>query len=124
MGQMDGITHQRSKVRIAQISDGLSKTYLVGEKSVDPSLNDLGGGAGDDQPMLCGDDIDTNRYTNAPPRQDVIGTEFFHVFGSAHPSTFGMALCDGSVHSLALDIDPSVHRVLGSRSDGSEAGLP
>ena len=40
-----------------------------------------------------------------------------NAFGSAHPFTFGMAMCDGSVHQVSYSIDPNVHRILGNRND-------
>jgi prepilin-type N-terminal cleavage/methylation domain-containing protein len=38
-------------------------------------------------------------------------------FGSDHPQTFGMAMCDGSVHQISYTIAPEVHRILGNRLD-------
>ena len=40
-------------------------------------------------------------------------------FGSAHSSAFNMAFCDGSVHSIAYDVDPSIHGQLSNRQDGA-----
>jgi prepilin-type N-terminal cleavage/methylation domain-containing protein/prepilin-type processing-associated H-X9-DG protein len=40
-----------------------------------------------------------------------------NAFGSPHPSTFNMAMCDGSVHLVSYLIDPEVHRILGNRFD-------
>ena len=39
-------------------------------------------------------------------------------FGSAHAGGFNMAFCDGSIHSIAYEIDPGVHAMLSDRQDG------
>ena len=57
------------------------------------------------QPTRDGIDIDAS---GSEPRR----------FGSAHPSTFQMVFCDGSVHNIAYEIDPATHRTLAHRFDG------
>ena len=42
-------------------------------------------------------------------------------FGSAHPATFQMVFCDGSVHSISYDIEPASHRALAHRFEGDVA---
>jgi prepilin-type processing-associated H-X9-DG protein len=39
-------------------------------------------------------------------------------FGSAHAGAFNIAFCDGSVHSIIYEIDPTVHAMLSDRQDG------
>jgi prepilin-type processing-associated H-X9-DG protein len=39
-------------------------------------------------------------------------------FGNAHAGGFNMSFCDGSVHSIVYEIDPTVHAMLSDRQDG------
>jgi hypothetical protein len=108
---------------MAQITDGTSKTYLIGEKYLNPD-NYLGQTIitdfGDDQGAYSGYNADVNRTTHRlyAPLQDTPGFTRTFNFGSAHPSTFFMAMCDGSVRGVSYDIDTKAHQVFGSRSDG------
>jgi prepilin-type N-terminal cleavage/methylation domain-containing protein len=133
-----GIMFYRSALKGSQITDGASKTYLVGEKWMPSngydgttSESDPGYTTGDNQSMYTGYEWDNHRVAWNPdstasqdafqPAQDApgsgnSGTE--RRFGSAHPSTFQMVFCDGSVHSIGYDIDPRAHRSLAHRFDG------
>jgi len=123
----NGITHQRSETTIAQITDGTSQTYCVGEKYLNPDQYTNGESDADDQHLLMGLDRDVNGFTGAsmnirdgkylPPQQDRVGLSLSFNFGSAHPSTFHMVFCDGSVHGISYSIDPEIHRRLGGRDD-------
>lgn len=123
----NGITHQRSMVTIAQITDGTSQTYCVGEKYLNPDHYATGDSDSDDQHILMGLDRDMNGFTGGsmdildksylPPQQDRAGLGLAFNFGSAHPSTFHMTFCDGSVRGISYDIDPEIHRRLGGRND-------
>ncbi len=106
-------------MRISDITDGTSTTYLVGEKYVCPDDYFTGTDSGDDQSALAGDSDDQNRWT-APyaPMMDTPGSINVYTFGCAHAAGFNMALCDGSVHTMNYSIDPLVHQYLGSRNDG------
>jgi prepilin-type processing-associated H-X9-DG protein len=111
-----GISFQRSLVRQAQLRDGASKTYLVGEKHVESSGIDLG----NDESMYTGHDYDTVRWTflDAVPESDAHPANA-NSFGSAHISGFNMAFCDGSIRLITYDIDAELHRRLGNRMDGT-----
>lgn len=121
LGEANGVSYLLSEVRVAQVSDGLSKTYLVGEKglSLDNYFN--GESHGDDGSMYQGYDWDTHRWAGgkqARPRRDGERKETFRGFGSAHAGGFNMAFCDGSVHHITYSIDPSTHEYFANRMDG------
>jgi prepilin-type N-terminal cleavage/methylation domain-containing protein len=137
-----GVAFQRSEVKIKQIPDGLSNTYLVGEKWVDPQYYFGGDGSnfslkdiGDDQACWMSDDLDMNRNTgpvatggltagqsDTPPLPDQPGLKAIYSFGSAHPATFHMAMCDASVRSVSYDVSPTVHHSYGTRNGEESEG--
>jgi prepilin-type N-terminal cleavage/methylation domain-containing protein/prepilin-type processing-associated H-X9-DG protein len=115
-----GIVYQRSEIPIRRITDGLSQTYMVGEKFLAPKDYSTGEDLGDDQSLWSADDWDLHRQTDLPPArdQDGFGNGGVLLFGSAHPGTFHMAMCDGSVQGISYDIDPTAHWRYGNRDDG------
>jgi type II secretory pathway pseudopilin PulG len=113
--QGDGVCCFHAVVSLAQIRDGTSLTYLVGEKNVAWDGLDLG----DDQSLFVGYDLDNTRWTAVkwPPMPDG-RTPNQQQFGSSHPTVCQFVFCDGSVHEVSYSIDPQVHRRLGNRQDG------
>ncbi len=128
MRKTNGITAQASIVRINDITDGTTHTYLMGEKYLCPDEYYTGSDPGDDQAIVTGDSDDINRWTGNdspptsvtpwPPALDTPGYYSAYLFGSAHLSGFNMAFCDGSVQKMNFTIDPETHRRLGCRNDG------
>ncbi len=126
-----GISFVRSLIRATDITDGLSNTYLVGEKYVNAQEYASGMDPGDNASLCQGDSCDVARYTGItyykdgklqtdyePPIKDMRTFFDYFCFGSAHPTTWQAALCDGSVHIISYDIDPELHYRLGNRCDG------
>ncbi len=114
-----GISFLRSETTMAHIKDGLSTTYMIGEKYINPD-NYYDGRAGyQDQCAYIGDDYDINGWTtlNDRPRQDTPAVGYWRIFGSAHSPGFHSVFCDGSVHVISYAIDPEIHRRLGNRKD-------
>ena len=123
----NGLVFQRSEVRLAQIQDGTSKTYLVGEKYLNPDSYATGLDRSDDHSLFVGDDYDPHGWTeigSCPVSQDTPGLQLSWSFGSAHAGIFIMAMADGSTRSVSQSIDPTVHRDLGDRADGRSVQVP
>lgn len=110
----DGVVYLRSQVSPALVRDGLSQTYLIGEKHTLAGVPD----PGDDQSAYSGYDYDTVRWTppSAPPLPDG-GQVGIDRFGASHPLGAQFVFCDGSVRSISFEIDPEIHRRLGNRQD-------
>jgi prepilin-type N-terminal cleavage/methylation domain-containing protein/prepilin-type processing-associated H-X9-DG protein len=116
-----GINYNGTVIKLRHITDGQSKTYMVGEKYLNAAYYESDGtfDGGDNHSMYQGFDWDINRWTsiNDPPLQDRFGQESFGSFGSAHPGGFNMVYCDGSVQSISYDVDVDLHRRAGHRHD-------
>jgi type II secretory pathway pseudopilin PulG len=110
---------------VREITDGLSNTYIIGEKYLTPERYENGDDPGDDQNMYQGLDRDVLRWASedVPPAPDTPGYGHTCGFGSAHPGVFIMAFCDGSAHAIGFDIDPVTHGRFANRSDGEIASL-
>jgi prepilin-type N-terminal cleavage/methylation domain-containing protein len=133
-----GVSYYRSEVRPAQITDGTSKTYLIGEKFLRPSLYedinviDTVPMMGDNQTAWAGYEWDNHRVAWNPrspwphgeyqPQSDSNKADFpnIYAFGSPHPAAMHMAYCDGSASTVAYDITPEAHRAAANRLDGGD----
>ena len=116
-----GITYFHSEVKLGQITDGTSNTYMIGEKYLNPDDYFNGNGDADNEPFYVGYDNDTSRLADprhGQPRQDQPGFRHTELYGSAHASGFHVVFVDGSVHAVSYGIDLEVHRRLGNRKDG------
>jgi prepilin-type N-terminal cleavage/methylation domain-containing protein len=131
---LDGISFQRSQIKIQYITDGTSQTLMIGEKFIPPSNYENGGFSGDNETWCTGWNNDNFRiiygvqtaigsttYNIRPPVPDVDNSSEVDVqsrFGSAHPSVWIAAYCDGSTHAISYDAEPEMLRRLASRHDG------
>jgi prepilin-type processing-associated H-X9-DG protein len=123
-----GIVYTGSLIKMADITDGTSNTYLVGEKYLDTDDYATGEAAGDNEAALVGDDDDLSRWADPDnpgytvPMQDTPGlVDGFpsQRYGSAHANGFQMAFCDGSVHMMNYSINQMTHHYLADRKDGT-----
>jgi len=115
----NGVSHFRSQIACRQVIDGLSNTYLVGEKYLNTRDYETGLNPADRGFALVGYAPDTVRMTqwNQPPQRDETSTKVLR-FGAAHPDGCNFVYCDGSVRPVSYDIEPEIHRSYGNRQDG------
>ncbi len=111
----NGILFGRSRVTLRQVTDGTSNTLIVGEKYVSSANYETGLDFGDNENMYTGFNNDICRSAIESPQQDRYRVQFLTRFGSAHPSVFHGAFCDGSVQVIAYDVDQQVFKAMGSR---------
>lgn len=121
-----GVIFAGSGLPPAAIRDGSSNTYLCGEKYVPRTAYAQGVTPGYSLCAYVGDSADTLRGGHRPPESDgaaiVSGIE--GAFGGPHPGVFMVAMCDGNVRPIALDIAPAVHFLLSCRNDRQAVQAP
>lgn len=125
-----GISHMRSRIRLKDVADGTTKTYLVGEKYLNPASYADGSDGADNESMYGGFNNDSHRSTyhnpnsgvSLAPMQDTRGLMSYDTFGSAHAAGYFTSYCDGSVRLVTYTIDPETHRRFGNRMDGLPTG--
>ena len=123
-----GITYCGSVIEPRHVSDGISKTYAVGERHINADHYEDGSRHDNDWSMYTGHQDDVIRMStfwpansiDLRPLQDTPGGDFFDRFGSVHVVGLYMAFLDGSVRFVAYDIEPELHHVQGARSDGDQ----
>jgi prepilin-type processing-associated H-X9-DG protein len=124
----NGVIFQVSEVGPKHILDGLSSTYLCGERYVrannykrdqvsqlDPTKSSVDGS--DSWTWSTGACRDTLRSGRELPLQDNDIVRGGSYFGAAHPGTFHMAFCDGHVEGVSYEIDLLVHQNYSNRRD-------
>jgi hypothetical protein len=118
----DGMAGRMSRLQPASVYDGLSNTYLIGEKYVAADAYRAGNDQGDTAPMMAGYSSNTSRWGVVPPARDTKGVSNPRAFGSGHQGGWNVAYADGMVRTVSFDIDPTLHAQLSSRNDGK--GMP
>lgn len=138
--EYSGISFCGTAVKLRQVTDGTTKTIALGERWIPTEVYQSGtqtDWAADDWGMYVGFQDDTVRSTfydgrtathiplsdtDDPTQIDgvdninsVIARE---LFGGPHPGGTLFAMCDGSVNSVAFDVDPEMFRQMGDRHDG------
>jgi len=122
----NGISFAGSEIGLAHIRDGVSSTYMLGEKYTGPDQYFNGLDDGDDHGMYEGHGVDTYRWCANdpalnrvyPPMQETPGVMYWWSFGSPHNNGCNFAFCDGSVRTISYAIRPETHRRLSNRHDG------
>ena len=132
---LSGISYERSTVRVSQVADGLSKTYLIAERYIPENEYESGTSLGDNETWCTGFNNDNYRKTGrmeggeiqecAPiPDWSSEMDDMNGRFGAAHPAGWNASFCDGSVHTFLYDIDWRIHGDLGNRMDGRAVAKP
>lgn len=110
-------------VGLKNIIDGSTKTLLIGEKHV-PSVGYGNGSQYADNSVYNGDNAMSILRFAGPglgiaqgPEQ--VSVTMTKIFGSSHPGTCQFVFCDGSVHSVRVEVDTEVLGNLVSRFDGN-----
>ena len=130
--EFTGICHLRLAAPLRSIIDGLSNTYLLGEKHLSFEEYETGRSPGDNESLYSGYCTDLNRFAgnispdvetpflnplpdiSEPPKTESPG---FVRFGSAHSSGLNMAYCDGSVRWIGFEVEGEIHLRAGHRAD-------
>jgi prepilin-type N-terminal cleavage/methylation domain-containing protein len=133
----NGMFSPNSGVRFKDVTDGTSKTVMVGEVpyGVNGSVNAAGNLISYRGAVWVGviaQSANSNVATHqtlrgvlaagTPSREYIPNGTNSNAFGSHHPSGTGFTLGDGSVRFLAESIEPSVLNRLAARNDGRPVG--
>lgn len=120
----DGLVFRMSAVVPAMVRDGMSTTYLIGEKYVAAGMALVGTDAGDTSPLFVGYSDDNLRWAYDAPLQDERGVSRPQAFGGPHAGGLNISFADGSVRTIPFDVDPTVHKALAGRNDRINASAP
>lgn len=119
---------KNSDLSFRRIPDGLSNTFLAGEKHVPFELYAIADSP--DDSIYEGDFIQNHTRaagTLVPPAQsaDYAGNAPYwgSMFGSLHPGVILFAFCDGSVQSIPVSVDELVYEALATRDQQEVLGI-
>jgi len=116
-----------AQVRPAHIYDGADRTFLVGEKFVNPKKYKKGDDTSDNNTMFQGNDADITRWCGSglhvmhdynSPVSDLNSLRF----GSPHSAGTFFVFCDGHVQLIDYGIDAVIYANLANRKDGAVFG--
>ncbi|MEW4562419.1 DUF1559 domain-containing protein [Bremerella sp. JC770] len=138
---VNGIIYANSDTRMRDVTDGTTKTFLVGETKYHlteagttstfylswASSIRLGSGSTMPHPVtMAGAYEPINSRTATGGVQPQSGSDsrtgYSRLFGSFHPGGCNMLMADASVHFLAETIDLDIYRQMGIRNDGQPVG--
>jgi hypothetical protein len=124
------------QVEAASAPDGLSKTYLMGERAMLRKFYETIQPAELQWSIYSCADAECGRAAVNPPINDPAFTYWTTItdwqsvgmvtsmqfdvlpYGSAHPSTWNAVFCDGSVHAMSYNISLTTHQALSTRASG------
>jgi prepilin-type N-terminal cleavage/methylation domain-containing protein/prepilin-type processing-associated H-X9-DG protein len=133
----NGMLYRDSMVRLSDVPDGTSNTFMVGEIAWDPTKVPGAGyaehrrgwvegvdGTGDANTAYCCKNVNfalnAHGYTASPT------VLYFNdvSFGSQHPGGANFVYADGSVHFVAAAVDLTLYKNTASRNGGEVAVVP
>ncbi len=121
-GLGNGVFYRNSKVRIADVTDGLSSTFCVGERSSDIALATWTGAIpGAEVPLQS----DPSQVEDGPllvlgrgDHQPNSASAHIDDFYSRHTQGVNSLFADGSVHSIGNSINPQTWESIQTRNGG------
>lgn len=127
--EQSGVWQLGTMTKLSHVTDGLSNTYLIGEKAMDSEKYTDGTDFGDRSPAAGWVDRRTAansfvRFAARSPQQDRPDNCLAcHDFGSSHWTNWNATLADGSVRSMSYSMDINVHRSTASIQGGEPIQL-
>jgi prepilin-type N-terminal cleavage/methylation domain-containing protein len=105
-------------VRKKHVTDGLTHTFMVGEKRLRGPIGDCQ--HDDNEGWVISWDWDVQRWGHRQPLPDRVETPEggSMAFGSSHPAGFHVILGDGAVRNISFRVDPLVFAYLAIIDDG------
>ena len=112
-------TYHRGGVKMKEITDGTSHTFLIGESSPVDGNSPAFVSTGDWAVTGIGINFDWQNYAACVPA----GKCFWNMrgFRSYHPGGVQFAFADGSIRFIPDDIDHPIYRALSTRKKGDTA---
>ena len=111
-----------TRVGAKNIVDGLSTTYLVGEKFMNPEKYETGFDYGDFGPMIAWRGHSFIRAGRGTTFRDRNGNcnASCHNFGSAHPAFWNVVMADGSVQAKDYSMSSSLNQAHSTIAGGEK----
>jgi prepilin-type N-terminal cleavage/methylation domain-containing protein len=113
-----------SRVPARRVTDGLSKTFGVGEKYLPPPIPDAAPGTEDyqrgDTAMFAGNSRHTVIRRSSAGFPKGPDETYIGMFGSEHAQLAHFAFLDGSVRTIPYDIEVGVFTSLSAVADGGD----
>jgi prepilin-type N-terminal cleavage/methylation domain-containing protein/prepilin-type processing-associated H-X9-DG protein len=107
----NGTFFHNSGVRLEDIRDGLSQTFIVGERTMDLDRSTWVGAPSGDE---CSPGLVVGTASRVPNKVE----DDTHNFGSRHSTGTNFLLGDGSVRMVSEQIDENAYRALSTRDGG------
>jgi prepilin-type N-terminal cleavage/methylation domain-containing protein len=111
----DGVFYHNSAVTFQQITDGLSRTFMVGERASKLEYSTWVGAPPGDE---CAPGLVLGSASYPPNSKDFD----IHNFSSNHPTGTNFLSADGSVRLVSQDIDENIYHALCTIAAGDSVG--